>query len=157
MYLLAEQILGEQPATVPARAQRAIQTFHSLSENFDPGRGLASTTTPSSALGLLAVEISAFIEPNTGPATPGASLGTMLYFCVPKNERLAGYWTAAQDRLDKIRRCEDIGGRRRELALWDPKVDPGLLVRAKAAGIDIGDILDDLYALPPQARSRVEV
>jgi Tc toxin complex TcA C-terminal TcB-binding domain/Neuraminidase-like domain len=152
LYLLAEQILGEPPATVLPRARAAIQTFQSLRGNFDPQSGLSLTMAPGSALGLLALEISAFIDPNTATSTRGALLGTMLYFCVPENERLAGYWTAVQDRLQKIRRCEDIEGHRRDLALWDPRVDPGLAVRAQAAGIDIGDILSDLDSPPPHYR-----
>jgi hypothetical protein len=76
----------------------------------------------------------------------------MLYFCVPKSERLSGYWKKIEGRLQKIRHCENIAGLRRELSLWDAEIDPALLVRAKAAGVDIGSILDDLYAPPPHYR-----
>src|SRR5207249_4036367 len=104
------------------------------------------TAELESKLGLLTVEISAFIDPSAPPGAPadGGSLGTMLYFCVPKSERLSGYWNKIEGRLQKIRHCENIEGRRRELSLFDAQIDPGLLVRAKAAGVDIGSILDDL-------------
>ena len=148
LYLLAQAILGPPPPIVPPRAKPVLQTFHSLSE-----AGL--TATPSSALGLLAVEISAFIEPNAPAYSAGGSLGTMLYFCVPESERLSGYWKQIEGRLQKIRHCENIEGQRRDLSLWDEQIDPGLLVRAKAAGLDIGSILDDLYAPPPHYRFSV--
>jgi hypothetical protein len=148
LYLLAEQILGEPPETVPARARPVVQTFQSLS---DAGQ----TATGASALGLLLVEISAFIEPNSSAAATGGSLGTMPYFCVPQNEGLRDYWKTVQGRLQKIRRCEDISGRRRELDLFEPAIDPAILVRAKAAGVDIGSILNDLYAPPPHYRYTV--
>jgi len=125
-----------------------VQTFQSLS---DAGQ----TATGASALGLLLVEISAFIEPNSSAAATGGSLGTMPYFCVPQNEGLRDYWKTVQGRLQKIRRCEDISGRRRELDLFEPAIDPAILVRAKAAGVDIGSILNDLYAPPPHYRYTV--
>lgn len=145
LYLLAQQILGEIPDRVPPRARPVTHTFRSLTE----GR---LTDALSSSLGLFAVEISAFIEPSVASSTSGTSLGTMLYFCVPQNERLLELHRTIRRRLQSIRACEDIEGHRRELALFEPEIDPGLLVRAKAAGIDIGSILDDLYAPPPHYR-----
>jgi hypothetical protein len=145
LYLLAQAILGPPPPIVPPRAKPVLQTFESLSES-----GL--TTTPSSGLGLLAVEISSFIEPNAPASSGTGSLGSMLYFCVPKSERLSDYWKKVEGRLEKIRHCQNIEGRKRELSLFDAQIDPGLLVRAKAAGVDIGSILDDLYAPPPHYR-----
>jgi hypothetical protein len=145
LYLLAQAILGPPPPIVPPRAKPVLQTFESLTES-----GL--TATPSSGLGLLAVEISSFIEPSAPASSSAGSLGTMLYFCVPKSERLSGYWKKVEGRLEKIRHCQNIEGRRRELSLFDAQIDPGLLVRAKAAGVDIGSILDDLYAPPPHYR-----
>ena len=148
LYLLAQAILGPPPPIVPPRAKPVLQTFDSLSE-----AGL--TATPSSALGLLAVEISAFIDPNAPAYAGGGSLGTMLYFCVPQSERLSGYWKQIEGRLQQIRHCENIERQTRDLSLWDAQIDPGLLVRAKAAGLDIGSILDDLYAPPPHYRFSV--
>jgi hypothetical protein len=148
LYLLAAEILGDRPEIVPPRARPITQTFQSLA-------AAGMTTTGASSLGLLLVEISGFIEPNASGSSAGGSLGTMPYFCVPQNERLRDYWKTVQGRLQKIRRCEDITGRRRELDLFEPAIDPALLVRAKAAGIDIGSILNDLYAPPPHYRYSV--
>ena len=58
-------------------------------------------------------------------------------FCVPPNETLLGYWDLVEDRLFKIRHCMNIEGIARTLPLWEPRIDPALLVRAKAAGLEI--------------------
>ena len=42
----------------------------------------------------------------------------------------------------------NIAGVVRPLALYDPPIDPGMLVKAAAAGIDIGSIVNGLTSLP---------
>ncbi|MCW5203407.1 hypothetical protein VU12_10755 [Desulfobulbus sp. US4] len=71
-------------------------------------------------------------------------------FCVPPNDNLHKYWDRVEDRLFKIRHCMNISGIRRPLALFQPPIDPMMLVRAKAAGLSMDDILSMLGAqLPP--------
>jgi hypothetical protein len=71
-------------------------------------------------------------------------------FCIPENKYLKQYWDRVEDRLYKIRNCMNISGVRRELALFAPEIDPGLLVRAKAAGLTLEDVLNSVSGnLPP--------
>lgn len=71
-------------------------------------------------------------------------------FCVPANETLLAYWDRVEDRLFKIRHCLNIKGIRRQLALFEPPINPAALVKARAAGLSLDDILASLYdALPP--------
>lgn len=56
----------------------------------------------------------------------------MLYFCVPKSERLAGYWKQIEGRLQKIRHCENIEGQRRDLSLVS--LDPNAFLDLKMTG-----------------------
>ena len=71
-------------------------------------------------------------------------------FCVPPNETLAGYWDRVEDRLFKIRNCMNLSGVRRELALFAPPIDPGFLVRAKAAGLTLAEALSlSQPSIPP--------
>ncbi|MEG4576203.1 neuraminidase-like domain-containing protein [Microcoleus sp. N3A4] len=71
-------------------------------------------------------------------------------FCVPPNYDLLKYWDRVEDRLFKIRNCMNISGVRRQLALFQPPIDPMALVRARAAGLSLEDILGMLNApLPP--------
>ena len=68
-----------------------------------------------------------------------------LYFCIPPNDKLvADYWDRVADRLFKIRHCMNIEGVVRQLALFDPPIDPGALVKAVAAGIDLGAIVNNI-------------
>jgi hypothetical protein len=76
----------------------------------------------------------------------GLGLGQTLYFGIPRNERLLSYWDKVEDRLSKVRNCMNIEGVRRGLALFEPPVEPGLLARAAAAGVDLGGALSDLNA-----------
>src|ERR1043166_3512896 len=56
----------------------------------------------------------------------------------------------SSDLLFKIRNCLNIKGERVTLALFQPPIDPMLLVRAKAAGLSIEDIVGQQNeALPP--------
>jgi hypothetical protein len=91
-------------------------------------------------------------------ATPvPAILGPTLFFCIPKNDKLLGYWDTVADRLFKIRHCLNIEGVARQLALFSPPIDPALLVRAAAAGLDLGSVLNDLNAPLPHYRFQIIV
>ena len=71
-------------------------------------------------------------------------------FCVPGNKDLLDYYTRVDDRLYKIRNCMNIQGQRRQLALFAPEIDPRLLVRARAAGLSLDDVLNATSGnLPP--------
>lgn len=74
--------------------------------------------------------------------TPGHEIVKQysLVFCVPPNTDLMKYWDRVEDRLFKIRNCMNIKGIRRSLSLFQPPIDPMLLVRAKAAGLSLEDI-----------------
>jgi len=142
LYVLAARILGKRPPSIPERARPTVQTFHTLDVQ-DPG-----------AFFMALVDIESFVFPSAAPASPPAkdgtgSLGTMPLFCIPKNDMLLGYWDTVADRLFKIRHCMNIAGVVRELPIYDPPIDPGLLVRAAAAGVDLDSVLDDLYAPLP--------
>ena len=71
-------------------------------------------------------------------------------FCIPEDVELRKYWDRVEDRLFKIHNCMDITGARREPALFAPEVDPRLLVRAKAEGLALEDVLaSSSGSLPP--------
>ena len=82
---------------------------------------------------------------------PGDSLiRSRLVFCVPPNDHLLEYWDRVEKQLFKIRNCMNISGVRRNLSLFEPPIDPMLLVRAKAAGLSLEEIMEMIPApLPP--------
>ncbi len=138
IYVLAANILGKRPEKIPLKGAVRPKTFAQLkAQGLDP-------------MGNALVELEGLFPFNlgvpTGSAGSGAAaplfgIGRTLYFCVPRNEKLLGYWDTVADRLFKIRHCMNIEGVVRPLALFDPPLDPGMLVKAAAAGIDIGAIV----------------
>ncbi len=63
---------------------------------------------------------------------------------MPANAQLLGYWDTVEDRLSKIRNCENIEGQVQLMPLFDPPIDPGMLVAAAAAGLNIGSVVSGL-------------
>jgi len=144
IYVLAAEILGPRPQEIPPRATVAAATFNELPSGGDFSDPL--------------VQIENLIQPTpTAPVNGGANpvppvLAPTLYFCVPKNDKLLGYWDTVADRLFKIRHCMNIEGVVRQLPLFEPPIDVALLVQAAAAGVDIGSALSDLNAPLPHYR-----
>ena len=77
---------------------------------------------------------------------------TTTYFSIPNNPKLMAYWNTISDRLFKIRHCENIEGVFRKLPLFEPPIDPALLVKAAAQGISISSVLNELNTPMPNYR-----
>jgi hypothetical protein len=92
--------------------------------------------------------------PHGGAELPPLGLKS-LYFCIPPDENLLGYWDLVDDRLFKIRNCQNIDGVQASLALFSPPIDPGALARALAGGMDISAFLAGLNAPLPNYRFQV--
>ncbi|HVE74606.1 MAG TPA: hypothetical protein VNA30_05890 [Mycobacteriales bacterium] len=144
LYVLAAQILGKRPEDIPARARPKTQTFRTL----DDRQALNSLSNA-------VVELESFLPPSTAPGSANGTQGGSLllpFFCITPNDKLLGYWDTVADRLFKIRHCLNIEGVERQLPLFQPPIDPALLVRAAAAGVDITSVLNDLNAAVPHYR-----
>ncbi|MCC6552303.1 MAG: hypothetical protein IT372_04675, partial [Polyangiaceae bacterium] len=149
LYLLAAEILGPRPRAIPPRAAVAPRTYRELEPLLDDF---------SNAL----VQIEGWAPPGAGGAGLGGDddveplvLPSVLYFCIPPNDKLLGYWDTVADRLFKIRHCMNIEGIVRQLPLFEPPIDPALLVRAAAAGVDLSTVLQDLAVPAPHHRFQV--
>jgi Neuraminidase-like domain len=145
LYLLAARILGRRPEIMPPRAIPVTQTFSTLD--------LPSTGVFIDAL----VAIESYIFPSGAPAggppgRGGVSVGSMPLFCIPKDDNLLGYWDKVDQRLWQIRHCMNAAGVVSDIAPFAPKIDPALLVRAAALGVDLDTVLDDLDAPLPAYR-----
>ena len=75
-----------------------------------------------------------------------------LYFCIPDNPELRALRDTIDDRLFKIRHCEDIDGVFRQLPLFEPPIDPALLVQAAAQGLSLSSVLNDMNSPMPNYR-----
>jgi hypothetical protein len=151
IYVLAANILGPRPQAVPKKGSVRPQTYANLRSDLDEfGNVLrefetdipfdiadpnpASTTTDSSRFSVI------------------GSISKTLYFCVPRNDKLVGYWDTVADRLFKIRNSLNIQGIFRQLPLFEPPIDPGLLAKAVAAGLDVGAVVSGLNQPLPLVR-----
>ena len=140
LYILAAEILGPRPQEIHPRREPAPHTYTDLALRLDAFSNALENLSPAPV----------------SPSTPGAPLPLPLQvFCIPKNDKLLGYWDTVADRLFKIRHCENIEGVVRQLALFEPPIDPALLVRAAAAGVDLSSALSDVNAASPHYRFNV--
>jgi hypothetical protein len=142
LYLMSARLLGARPQEVEIRTGPA-PTYDAIAHR-----------EASLRLNLLfgagnAQYLDSPIQLREGlPAPPWA-------FCVPPNPKLvAEFWDRVADRLFKVRHCLNIEGIYRELDLFDPPIDPGLLARARAAGLDLGAVLRESRAPIPNFRFR---
>jgi hypothetical protein len=139
LYLLAAELLGRRPEQIPVTPERAVTAESIL--NASDGNALE----PSEGFELCGVDLE--------QAAQAALLSFSPEFCVPVNQRLLdNYWDRVADRLFKLRHCMDIEGRIRQLPLFEPPIDPAALIRARQAGVDIQEVLQDLNLPPPHYR-----
>ncbi len=160
IYLLASEILGRRPAANPSRGSMAVASYREFEGEWDDfaNKWESSTDLPNYTGWPLRYQMMRkSTPPGSQPKKPPIDISVLasvgaLVFCVPANDNLLSYWDTLDDRLFKIRHCRNIDGIERQLPLFEPPIDPGLLVRATAAGLDIGTILADLSAPMPSYR-----
>jgi hypothetical protein len=143
MYVLASNLLGASPQRNPQLGKTKPKSFAQLK-----AAGLGPIGDALVDLeGVFPANLTSFGSggsTGSGDGSPLFGIGRALYFCIPPNDKMLGYWDTVADRLFKIRHCMNIAGVVRPLALFDPPIDPGMLVKAAAAGIDIGSVINGL-------------
>ena len=163
LYVLALSLLGERPDALPPRSVPVPKTFEQVRSELSSSvlnnplvlvenlmfRATAPTAPFSAPTATASPWMSLIFPASSGG---GSTTTTGFYFCIPPNEQLLGYWDTVEDRLFKIRNCMNIEGVVRQLPLFEPPIDPGMLVRARAAGIDLSSALTDLSAPLPHYR-----
>ena len=154
LYVLAANILGPRPQAVPKKGSVRPQTYANLRKDWsafgdalvphESEIGFDSTPHPTAVA-------------DDGALSTLSSIGKALYFCVPRNDALLRYWDTVADRLFKIHNSLNIQGIFRQLPLFEPPIDPALLAKAAAAGLDIGAIVNGLNQPLPLVRFQVLV
>jgi len=148
LYVLAARILGPRPASIP-RCKATAMSYLELA--YLQTKGLDDFSNA-----LVALEdfgAASLGNPSYGPIDRDVPTG--LYFCIPPNSDIEELWQKVDERLFNIRHCRNIEGIERQLPLFEPPIDPALLVKATAAGLDISTILADLSAPLPLYRFSV--
>jgi len=169
LYVLAARILGKRPASSP-RSESPVLSYRDLQGRLDDlsnkwivvedsiQEDLSITRAePDDTPIQLYTDTQATVFPdqyNWGDATGATVLRSIgkLYFPIPQNENILKLWDTVEDRLFKIRHSMNIDGVERRLPLFEPPIDPALLVRAAAAGLDLAAVLNNLYAPLPLHR-----
>jgi hypothetical protein len=149
LYILAAEILGPRPESPQPPSEPASLTYEQLAPKLD-----------SFSEALIQLENLAGTPNGSKPpfsTDPLTTLAPVLYFCVPQNQQLLGYWDTIADRLFKIRNCRNIAGVFRQLPLFEPPINPALLVAAAAAGVDIGTALSAINTQLPKYRFSVMI
>lgn len=147
LYMLAYEILGDRPQGIPDVKHEEF-TFNQIETKLDEfGNARVDVVVEDTLLPIS-------VLPSTINSEPIPKL-EMFYFCIPNNDFLTKYWDTVADRLFKIRNCMNIQGVVRQLPLFEPPIDPALLVKAAAAGMDLSSVLNDLSAPTPYYRFRI--
>jgi hypothetical protein len=142
-YVLAANLLGERPQSMPQPGTTSARNFLQLKQ--------AGLDAMSNAMIDLEAQFPFNLTPPASQSGSGTDqsgalfgIGRTLYFCIPQNQTLLAYWDTVADRLFKIRNSENIQGVVQQLPLFDPPLDPGMLVKAAAAGVDIASVVAGL-------------
>jgi hypothetical protein len=158
LYILADELLGGRPETVEPLTGSPRLTYRELQAKGIGPFSNAIVDVESLIVGARPHLKDTELPPLGSNLSPVQNMGLKsFYFRIPRNERLDRYWDTVQDRLFKIRNSMNIDGVKRRLALFEPPIDPALLVRAAAAGLDLGSVLAQLNAPLPCYRFNVWV
>lgn len=148
MYVLASHIYGPRSQKIPRRGKKRPQTYFTLLNKWDAfGNAMVQLE--------LDFPFSNQIQTSFGQSNGVEGLANIFgfatnrYFCIPNNDQLSALRDKIDDRLFKIRHCQDINGVFRILPLYEPPLDVGQLVAATAAGLSLRSILNDLNAPMP--------
>lgn len=142
VYVLAANILGEKPQKVPPRGKTTPKTYAQLkAAGIDKFGNALIEMENDFPFNLMPTSTK---EAGDGGTEAVFGIGRSLYFCIPQNDKLLGYWDTVADRLFKIRHCMNIEGVVRQLPLFDPPIDPGMLVKAVAAGMDLSSLINSV-------------
>ncbi|KAN0108658.1 hypothetical protein V8E51_008400 [Hyaloscypha variabilis] len=151
LYVRASHIYGPAAQQIPPRGKKQVQTYNSLLNSWD---GFSNAVVQLE----LAFPYSNQIDQPLGKLYDDKLLAniygfaTTRYFCVPPNQQLLATRSLIDDRLYKIRHCMDINGNVEQLPLFEPPINPALLIDATAAGVSLDTVLNDIDAPMPNYR-----
>ncbi|QJD82467.1 Tc toxin subunit A-related protein [Cohnella herbarum] len=139
LYVLAGNLLGPRPERIPELTVAPALSYDQLRyaglDDFSNALVDVQNKFPY-------IKVQPAVNASGTPI--GYGVGRSLYFGIPKNDKLLGYWDTVEDRLYKIRNGLNLDGVARRLALFEAPIDPGAAVRAASAGAGSDSVLSDL-------------
>ena len=140
LYMLAGEILGLRPSKVKNPLSHSNDlSYNELKGSLDEfGNGKTDANLPLYIEDNIPVGDSFVLEEKKGAELQKLDIA---YFSIPSNDAMEACWDTVADRLYKMRNSLNIDGIFRKLALYEPPIDPALLVRAAAMGVSLKDAL----------------
>ena len=144
LYFLAYDLLGEEPENLGKRRSPSPKTFSQIKAQYE---------NEGDEIPQFLIDLENRINDTTSVTITSAPFNDLnTYFCAPENEQFIAYWERVEDRLYKIRHSLSIEGIRRQLALFQPPIDPTQLVRAVAGGRTPLSVVSQLTPAVPNYR-----
>ncbi|KAL8705429.1 MAG: hypothetical protein Q9201_001453 [Fulgogasparrea decipioides] len=150
-YIVASHVYGPRGQKVPRRGKKVVHTYNSLVDKWDPFDNAMVEMELALPFSNGTFKQSLGVTP-TLDQTNIFDFAATRYFCIPDNPKLTALRDLIDDRLFKIRHCQNILGVERNLPLYEPPIDPGLLVAATASGVSISNVLNDFNPTLPNYR-----
>ena len=155
-YLEASQLFGPRPRKAPPLGSKAVKTFAQIDKTLN-------------SISNAGVDMEFEFPYSCNPRFRGSRGTRQLWqrernrilslvsrrlhtFVSLQHPKMAALRDLIDDRLFKIRNCQDINGNVRSLALWEPPLDPGVIEQAQAVGISPSPLLADMDAPMPNYR-----
>ncbi|MFQ6163341.1 neuraminidase-like domain-containing protein [Sinorhizobium meliloti] len=138
LYLVPSAMMGRKPELMSQRTVVPAKSYAELRPRLNE-LGDVMLTIEEQLPALTAVT-----GPSTGTTTGGALMRTAAtgYFCMPPDSKFLELFDLVADRLYKLRNGMTLEGVRRQPALFGPKIDPAVLVKAAASGADLQAAVD---------------
>jgi hypothetical protein len=156
LYVLADEMLGDRPQSIEPPDEPQSLTYNELQAMGVDAFSNATSEVEYHIVSNPEYLTEASLDQQASSMAPLVSLVLRsFFFQIPRNERLDRYWDTVGDRLFKIRNSMNIDGVKRQLALFEPPIDPSLLVRAANAGLDLGSVMSQLNTPIPNYRFSV--
>lgn len=137
---LAARILGPIEDTLPASGEEELSCYAKIMS----GRTDSTNNEIEQLEAYLPDEI--FSDELTDDEVTSQS---RLRFCVPPNDKLNELRVLVAERLLQLHSCQNIDGVSQALSLYGRRIDPALLVRATAEGIDLDILLGRISSGKP--------
>ena len=131
LYVLAKELLGKRADIMGSFTKKTSMNIAQIETEY-PGR------IPQFIIDIEDMQLALHSEVQA-TLQHSASV-SHFYFGIPENDDLPKYQDLVDTRLFEIRNCLNIIGQQQSLALFEPAINPMMLVAAGAAGLNLANV-----------------
>ncbi|GFF60479.1 hypothetical protein IFM51744_10345 [Aspergillus udagawae] len=152
MYILASHLYGPRGRVIPRPTPKKMYTYNQLATKFDAFSNVMvqmevafpfSNQTP--------LPVGKLLDDSSTPLANVFGFAGIHFFAIPSNPNVAALGVMIDDWLFKICNSQDINSVFRQLPLFEPPIDPALLVQVAAQGVSLQTVLQDLNGPMPNS------